>query len=64
MPVTDVVAALRAAMFGAYEGQYGTFLVRMALVALVAAGVALLARWRWQFTPDDQFRSPIITDVG
>ncbi|PTA68519.1 YhgE/Pip domain-containing protein [Deinococcus arcticus] len=64
MPVTDVVQALRAAMFGAYEGQYLAFVGRILLVALLAVGLALVARWRWQFTPDDQFRSPIVMDVG
>ncbi|WP_034386346.1 YhgE/Pip domain-containing protein [Deinococcus sp. YIM 77859] len=64
IPVTDVVNALRFAMFGAYEGQYGVFMARMLLVGLVGVGVALLSRSRWQFTPDEQFRSPIITDVG
>ncbi len=64
IPVTDVVNALRFAMFGSYEGQYGVFMTRMLLVALVSLALALLARRRWVFTPDEKFRSPIITDVG
>lgn len=64
VPATDVIGALRGAMFGAYEGQYGVFMTRMLLVALVSFALALLGRRRWQFTPDDRFRSPIITDVG
>lgn len=64
IPVTDVIDALRFAMFGSYEGQYGMFMGRMLLVALASFAVALLSRRRWQFAPDGRFRSPIITDVG
>lgn len=62
IPVTDVVNALRFALFGAHEGQYGVFMTRMGLVAPVRLGVALLSRWR--FTPDEPFRSPLLTNVG
>ncbi|MBZ9749312.1 YhgE/Pip domain-containing protein [Deinococcus sp. HMF7604] len=64
IPVTAVVNALRAAMFGAFEGQYWVFMGHLALVAAVSLGVALLSRRRWVYTPDDRFRSPILTDVG
>ncbi|GGR50821.1 hypothetical protein GCM10008959_10160 [Deinococcus seoulensis] len=64
IPVTDVINALRSAMFGAYEGQYWTFMGRMGVVAAVALVVALLSRRRWVYAPDSNFRSPIITDVG
>ena len=64
IPVTDVINALRHAMFGAFEGQYWTFMGRMAAVALVSLTVALLSRRRWVYTDDRNFRSPIITDVG
>jgi putative membrane protein len=64
IPVTDVINALRYAMFGAYEGQYATFMLRMGLIALVSLVVALLSRRRWQYAPDRLFRSPLITDVG
>lgn len=36
----------------------------MLLVALVSFLVILLARQRGQFTADENFSSPIITDVG
>ncbi|THF69951.1 YhgE/Pip domain-containing protein [Deinococcus sp. Arct2-2] len=64
IPVTDVINALRYAMFGAYEGQYATFMLRMGLIAVVSLMVALLSRRRWQYAPDRLFRSPLITDVG
>lgn len=64
LPVTDGVNALRSAMFGSYEGQYGAFMVRLLLVALGSFLVALLARRRWQFAPDEKFRSPLLSDVG
>ncbi|KEF35759.1 hypothetical protein RDMS_00145, partial [Deinococcus sp. RL] len=64
IPVTDVVNALRYAMFGAYEGQYGVYMGRMLLAGLLGFGAALLGRRRWRFAPDHQFRSPIFTDVG
>ncbi|GAA0522025.1 YhgE/Pip domain-containing protein [Deinococcus depolymerans] len=64
IPVTEVINALRHAMFGAFEGQYWDFMGRMGLVALIGFIVALLSRRRWVYTPDDRFRSPILTDVG
>ncbi|MDB5045784.1 MAG: hypothetical protein JWQ08_1834 [Deinococcus sp.] len=64
IPVTDVINALRYAMFGAYEGQYATFMLRMGLIAVVSLAVALLSRARWQYAPDRLFRSPLFTDVG
>ncbi|MCD0163733.1 YhgE/Pip domain-containing protein, partial [Deinococcus sp. 6YEL10] len=64
IPVTELINALRHAMFGAFEGQYWEFMGRMGLVALIGFIVALLSRRRWVYTPDDRFRSPIITDVG
>lgn len=42
IPVTDTVSAMRSAMFGSYEAQYGTFMLRMGLMALVSLLVALL----------------------
>lgn len=64
VPVTDVINALRSALFGSYEGQYGVFMSRMLLVGAVSCGAALLGRRFWQFTPDEKFRSPILSDVG
>lgn len=64
IPVTELINALRHAMFGAFEGQYWEFMGRMGLVALIGFIVALLSRRRWVYIPDDRFRSPIITDVG
>lgn len=64
IPVTELINALRHAMFGAFEGQYWEFMGRMGLVALIGFTVALISRRRWVYTPDDRFRSPIITDVG
>lgn len=64
IPVTDAINAMRSAMFGSYEGQYGAFMLRMGLVALVSLLVALLSTRRWHYTPDERFRSPLVLDVG
>jgi putative membrane protein len=64
IPVTDAINAMRYAMFGSYEGLYGLFMVRLALIALVSLGVALLSRRRWQYIADERFRSPLVLDVG
>ncbi|MGY2894025.1 putative membrane protein [Deinococcus sp. UYEF24] len=64
IPVTDAINAMRYALFGSYEGQYGVFMLRMLAVALVSLVVALLSRWRWQYIADERFRSPLVLDVG
>ena len=64
IPVTDAINAMRSAMFGSYEGQYSTFMLRMGLVALISLLVALLSTRRWLYTPDERFRSPLVLDVG
>ncbi|WP_407572082.1 YhgE/Pip family protein [Deinococcus altitudinis] len=64
IPVTDAINAMRYALFGSYEGQYGVFMLRMLAVALVSLAVALLSRRRWQYIADERFRSPLVLDVG
>jgi putative membrane protein len=64
IPVTDAISAMRYALFGSYEGQYGLFMARMGLVALVSLAVALVSRRRWMYIADDRFRSPLVLDVG
>ena len=64
IPVTDAINAMRYALFGSYEGQYGVFMTRMLVVALVSLVVALLSRRRWMYIADDRFRSPLVLDVG
>ena len=64
IPVTDAINAMRYALFGSYEGQYGVFMLRMGLVALVSLAVALLSRRKWQYIADERFRSPLVIDVG
>ena len=64
IPVTDAINAMRYALFGSYEGQYGVFMLRMFAVALVSLTVALLSRRKWQYIADERFRSPLVLDVG
>jgi putative membrane protein len=64
IPVTDAINAMRYALFGSYEGQYGVFMLRMLAVAIVSLAVALLSTRRWQYVSDERFRSPLVLDVG
>ena len=38
VPVTDAINAMRYALFGSYDGQYGLFMLRLGAVALVSSG--------------------------
>jgi putative membrane protein len=55
LPVTDIVKAFRAAMFGAYSGRWWLYALRM---VGTAAGSFLLA-WglgrRWKIVPDEAY---------
>jgi putative membrane protein len=64
IPVTDAINAMRYALFGSYEGLYGLFLLRLALIAAASLIVALLSRRRWVYIADERFRSPLVLDVG
>lgn len=55
MPITWVVKAIRAAMFGAFDGAWQDPLVLLALVGLVAAVLAA-ALGRWRYVHADELR--------
>jgi putative membrane protein len=58
LPLTWVVRAFRAALFGAYDGQWQPALARVAAFAAVALAVGLVAG-RWRVVPLDQWRPPL-----
>ncbi len=58
LPLTWVVRAFRAALFGAYDGQWLAPLLRVAAFGAAALAVALLAR-QWRVVPLDQWRPPL-----
>jgi putative membrane protein len=48
LPLTWVVRALKASMFGAYNGEWGTPLLLVALAGVVAATLScFVGRWRF-----------------
>lgn len=61
IPIADTVEALRATIFGSYDGVYAPALGRLALIALVAAALSLLGR-RWLFVPDGRVRPAILSE--
>ncbi|WP_216327657.1 YhgE/Pip domain-containing protein [Deinococcus aestuarii] len=61
MPITDTVRALRATLFGSYDGVYAPALGHLALTGLVAAALSLLGR-RWLFVPDGQVRPALLSE--
>jgi putative membrane protein len=56
LPVSNMVDALRASLFGAYEGRWGYYVVAMLAFGWGAWLLALaLGRHFWKFTPDDEY---------
>lgn len=56
LPVTNLVKALRATLFGAYQGVWWKPAGELALAGLLAWWVTIaLGRRRWKYTPDDQY---------
>lgn len=60
LPIAQIVKALRANLFGAYDGGWGVFTLEMFLIGLAATALALaLGRRQWRFVPDEAY-GPII----
>lgn len=59
-PVTYTVNALRHAITGAFEGQYGAFMLKLSLFAGLGVLLGLLGRRRWEFVDDEAFK-PLIS---
>lgn len=58
VPLTWVVAAFRASLFGAYDG---VFWPQLAVVLAIGAGALVLGTWagRWRLVPVAQWRPPL-----
>jgi putative membrane protein len=60
LPIAHIVKALRATLFGAYDGNWGVFTVEMISVGVIAQVIALaIGRRRWKFVPDENY-GPIL----
>lgn len=56
MPVTDMIQALRALLFGSYDGDWMQYVWRLLATGLIALAAAwLLGRSRWKYTPDELY---------
>ena len=55
LPITDMVKALRAVLFGSYDGDWRVYALRMMAVGGVSLLIALLFGRRWRFMPNEQY---------
>ena len=63
VPVTQSVNAFRHAITGAFQGRYLLFMGILLGIGVLAFALGLLARRRWEFVEDRDFR-PLIVPHG
>jgi putative membrane protein len=59
LPITDVMKALRAVLFGTYNGEWYVFIGKLLLIALVALALAWGLGRRWLLIKDEDYKPAI-----
>lgn len=64
LPLTHVVRALRAAMFGSYGGEWGGCILPAIPWAAVSLGLSFLSRKRFLYVPDAAYGPALDLSFG
>ncbi|AZZ36379.1 hypothetical protein CIK05_06095 [Bdellovibrio sp. qaytius] len=59
LPITDVVKALRAVLFGTYNGEWYWFLAKLLSIALFVFILAWIFGRRWRYIHDEDYKPAI-----
>jgi putative membrane protein len=62
LPITNIIKALRAVLFGSYQGHWQRYAFNLALVGVIALALTwLIGRWRWRFVPNETYAPALET---
>jgi putative membrane protein len=62
LPITNIIKALRAVLFGSYQGHWQRYAFNLALVGVIALVLTwLIGRWRWRFVPNETYAPALET---
>ncbi len=64
LPITNIIKALRAVLFGSYQGHWQTYALNLALVGVIALALTwLIGRWRWRFVANENYAPALETSI-